>query len=92
MLFEFYINHLCGEMPTNLRTGVPTLTTNFVVLSVTLIETPRKASINETYQSGEDARNLEGWLEMLSLRFVMFGINPHSYNVVSRVGWRPPAA
>jgi hypothetical protein len=54
MMTKGYINQLCGEMPNELRMGVPSLTTNFVDMSVTLIETPRKAAVNAPYQSGQN--------------------------------------
>jgi hypothetical protein len=38
MLIKGYINQLCGEKPTDVRMGLPALATNFVGLSVTLIE------------------------------------------------------
>jgi hypothetical protein len=49
MLIGGYINHLCGETPTDLRMGVSAPTTNFVGLSVTLTETQRKATINSPF-------------------------------------------
>jgi hypothetical protein len=55
-LIKGYINQLCGETPTDLRTGVPAPTANFEVINVTLNETHRKATINAPYQSGHDAR------------------------------------
>jgi hypothetical protein len=63
MLIKGYINHLCGETPTDLRMGVLAHATNFVGLSVTLIETHRKAAINFNLQSGREPRELEDWLE-----------------------------
>jgi glyceraldehyde-3-phosphate dehydrogenase/erythrose-4-phosphate dehydrogenase len=62
--------------------GVPVPVTNFVCLNVTMTETQRKAAINAAYQSRQDARKLEDWLEMQPHRFVMLGINPDSYNAV----------
>jgi hypothetical protein len=53
----------------------PAYLTNFVELSVILIETQRKAAIVTTYQSGQDARKLEQWLDMPQQRFVMLGID-----------------
>jgi hypothetical protein len=55
--------------------GVPAPTTNFVGLSLTLIETQHKAALNYTYQPCQDARTLEKWLEMQLQRFAMIGIN-----------------
>jgi hypothetical protein len=40
-----HINHLCGETPTKLRTGIPAPTTNFASLTVTLTETQHKIAI-----------------------------------------------
>jgi hypothetical protein len=42
----------------------------------------RKAAINATYWSGQDARQLEDWSEMQPQRFGMLCINPDSYNAV----------
>jgi hypothetical protein len=82
MLIKGYINHLCGETPTDLRMGVPAPTTNSVGLSVTLIETPRKAAINSKFQSGREPRDLEDWLEAQPKRFAMLGITFDSYDAV----------
>jgi hypothetical protein len=62
--------------------GFPATTSNFASLSVTLIETQRKAAINTPYQSCQYARTREEWLEMQPHRFVMLGINADSYDVV----------
>jgi hypothetical protein len=65
MFIRGYINHLCGETPTDLRVGVPAPTTNFVGLFVTLIQTQREATINARHQLlGRDSRKLEDWLEV----------------------------
>jgi hypothetical protein len=82
MFIRGYINQLCGETPTDLRGGVPAPTTNFVGLSVTLIQTQREATINASHQLGRDSRELEDWLEVQPQRFAMLGINADSYNVV----------
>jgi hypothetical protein len=82
MLIKGYINHLCEETPIGLRMGVPAPTTKFVGLRVTLTETQRKAAINAPYQSRQDARKVEDWLEMQPQRFAMLGIKPDSYNAV----------
>jgi hypothetical protein len=79
------VNHfhfMCEETPTNLRMGVPAPITNFASLSVTLTETQREAAINSTYQTCQNARELEDRLEMQSQLFVMLGINAESYNDV----------
>jgi hypothetical protein len=61
---------MCGETPTDLRVGTPMPTRNLVGLPLTrLIETQRKASINSPFQSGENARNLEDWLEAQPHRY-----------------------
>jgi hypothetical protein len=73
---------MCGETPTDLRVGSPMPTTNLVGLPVTLTETQRKASINSPFQSGENARNLEDWLEAHPQRFLLLGITDDSYNSV----------
>jgi hypothetical protein len=75
-----FINQLCGETPSDLRMGLPTPTTNCVGLRVILTETSR--SINATYQSGQDVRMLEDWMDMQPQRFVMLWINADAYNVV----------
>jgi hypothetical protein len=59
MLIKGHINNMCGETPTDLRMGIPAPTTNFDGLTVTLIETQRKAANNSRYQSRRDARELE---------------------------------
>jgi branched-subunit amino acid ABC-type transport system permease component len=69
---------MCGETPTDLRMGIPAPTTNFVGLTVTLIETQRKVAINSRYQFGRDARELEAQPQ----RFAMLGINTDSYNAI----------
>jgi hypothetical protein len=58
LLIRGYINHLCGETPTDLRVGTPMPTTNLAGLRVTLTETQRKATVNSPFQSGKDARKL----------------------------------
>jgi hypothetical protein len=85
MLIKGYINHLCGETPNDLRMRVPAPTTSFAGVEVTLTETQCKATINALSPARQDARNLEDWLEMQSIRFVMLGIYAYSYNVVVRV-------
>jgi hypothetical protein len=85
MLIKGYINQLCGQTPTNLRMGVPAPKTNFVGLSVTLTETPRKAAINSPFQSGREPRELEDWLEAQPQRFAMLEISVDSYDAVVRV-------
>jgi hypothetical protein len=50
MSIKGYINQRCKEMPTELHMGIPAPTTNFFGLSVTFIETQRKAAINDLYQ------------------------------------------
>jgi hypothetical protein len=63
MLIRGYIYQSCGETPSDLRMGVPAPKTNFDGLSVTLIETQRKAAINSKFESGREPRKLEDWLE-----------------------------
>jgi hypothetical protein len=83
MLIRGHINRLCGKTPTNLRMGVPASTTNFVGLTVTLIETTqRKVTINSRYKSSRDARELEDWLEAQPQCFAMLWMNADSYDVV----------
>jgi hypothetical protein len=66
MLIKGYIHQECGETPTDLRMGVPALTTTctFAGLSVTLNETHRKAAIHAPYKSSQDAGKLEDKFEM----------------------------
>jgi hypothetical protein len=78
-----YVNMMCGETPTDLRMEVPAPISDFVGQNVTLTETHRMAATNATYQFGQNARNLEDWLEMQ--RFVMLGIKADSYNAVDGV-------
>jgi hypothetical protein len=80
-----YINQLCGETPTDLRVGTPMPTTNLAGLPVTLMETQRKATINSPFQSRENARNLEDWLEAQPQPFLLLGITADSYDSVIRV-------
>jgi hypothetical protein len=80
MLIEGYNIQLCGVMPTDLRMGVPALTTNFPCLSGTFIKTQRKAEISSPYQACQDARTLEEWLQMQPQRFFMHGISADSYD------------
>jgi ADP-ribose pyrophosphatase YjhB (NUDIX family) len=82
LLIRGYINQLCGETPTDLRVGTPMPTTNLVGLPVTLMETQRKAAINSPYKSGENARDLEDWLEAQPQRFLLLGITADSYGSV----------
>jgi ADP-ribose pyrophosphatase YjhB (NUDIX family) len=82
MLIKGYVNELCRETPTYLRMGIPPPTINFASLEVTLTHTQRKAAINAPYQSRQDARTLDKWLEMQPQRYVMLGINANSYNAV----------
>jgi hypothetical protein len=82
MLIKGNNSHLCGKTPTDLRMGVPAPTITFACLSVTLIQTQRIAAINSPYQSGQDARMLEDWLEMQPQRIAMLWINADTHNVV----------
>jgi hypothetical protein len=82
LLIRGYINHLCGETPTDLRVGMPMHTRNLVGLHVTLTETQRKAAINSPFQSGGNARDLEDWLEAQPQRFLLLGITADSYDSV----------
>jgi hypothetical protein len=82
MLTRGYINKLCGETPTDLRMGVPAPKTKFSGLSVTVIETQRKAAINSPFQSGPKPRDLEDTLEAQPQRFAMLGIIADSYDAV----------
>jgi hypothetical protein len=75
-----HINQLCGETPTDLRVGLPMPTRNIAGLHVTLTETQRKAAINSPFQSGNNARELEDWLEAQSQRFLLLGITADSYD------------
>jgi ADP-ribose pyrophosphatase YjhB (NUDIX family) len=50
MLSKGYMNHLCGEAPTDLRMGVPPPTTKVAGLAAPLTETQRKSAINSPYQ------------------------------------------
>jgi hypothetical protein len=51
MLIKGYTKQVCGGIPIDLRMGVPAPTISFVGMTVTLIETQRKAAINAPYQS-----------------------------------------
>jgi hypothetical protein len=82
VLIRGYINHMCGQTPTDLRMGAPIPTTNFAGLLVTLTETQRKAAINSKFESGREPRELEGWLEAQPQRFVLLGIDVDSYDAV----------
>jgi hypothetical protein len=55
-------------------------TRNLVGLPVTLTETRRKAAINSPFQSGDNPRNLENWLEAQPRRFLLLGITTDSYD------------
>jgi hypothetical protein len=57
-------------------------TRNLVGLPVTLTETQRKAAINSPFQSGDNARNLEDWLEAQPQRFLLQGITADLYDSV----------
>jgi hypothetical protein len=46
MLIKGYVNQLCGETPPLERMGVPSATTNFDGMTVTLTHTRRKVVIN----------------------------------------------
>jgi hypothetical protein len=82
LLIRGYINQLCVETPTDLRVGTPMPTSNLDGLHVTLTETQRKAAINSPFQSSENARNLEDWLEAQPQRFLLLGITDDSYDSV----------
>jgi hypothetical protein len=82
MLIKGYINQLCGEIPIDLRMGIPAPTTNFDGLTVTPSETQRKATIKSIYQTCPDARELEEWLKAQPQRFAMLRINADSWNAV----------
>jgi hypothetical protein len=82
LLIRGYINQLCGETPTDLRVGTPMPTRNLAGLHVALTETQRKTAINSPFQSGENARNLEDWLEAQPQRFLLRGITADSYDSV----------
>jgi hypothetical protein len=83
LLIRGCINQLCGETPTDLRVGPPMPTSNFLAgLPVTLTETQRKAAINFPFQSRDNARNLEDWLEAQPQRFLLLGITADSYDSV----------
>jgi hypothetical protein len=82
LLIRGYINQLCGQPPTDLRMGVPTTTTNFGGLPVTLSETQRKAAINSKFHSGREPRELEDCLEAQPQRFVLLGITTDFYDAV----------
>jgi hypothetical protein len=69
LLIRGYINHLCGETPTDLRVETPMPTTDLADLLVTLTGTQRKAAVNSPFQSGKDPRELENWLEAQPQRF-----------------------
>ena len=49
---------------------------------MTLAETQRKVAINSPFQSGENALNLEDWLEAQPQRFLLLGITADSYDSV----------
>jgi hypothetical protein len=55
---------------------------NLACVHVTLTETQRKAAINSPFQSSENARNLEDWLEAQPQRFILLGITADSYDSV----------
>jgi hypothetical protein len=82
LLIRGYINHLCGETPTDLRVGTPMPTRNLAGLHVTLTETQRKAAINSPFQFGNNARDFEDWLEAQPQRFLLLGITADSYDSV----------
>jgi hypothetical protein len=82
LLIRGHINRLCGETPTDLRVGLPMPTRNMVGLPVTLTETQRKAAINSPFQSGNNAHELEDWLEAQPQRFLLLGITADSYDSV----------
>jgi hypothetical protein len=82
LLIRGYINQLCGETPTDLRVETPTPTRNLDGLPVTLTETQRKAPINSPFQSGDNVRNLEVWLEAQPQRFLLLGITADSCDKV----------
>jgi hypothetical protein len=77
-----YINHVCGQTPTDLRMGVLAPTTNFVGLHVTLTETRRKAAINSKFMYGHEPHELHDRLEAQPQRFVLLGITADSYDAV----------
>jgi ADP-ribose pyrophosphatase YjhB (NUDIX family) len=82
LLIRGHINRLCGEIPTDLRVGMPMPTRNHAGLPVTLTETQRKAAINSPFQYGSNARDLEDWLEAQPQRFLLLGITADSYDSV----------
>jgi hypothetical protein len=82
LLIRGHVNRLCGETPTDLRVGLPMPTRNLAGLPVTLTETQRKAAINSSFQSSNNARELEDWLEAQPQRFLLLGITADSYDSV----------
>jgi hypothetical protein len=82
LLIRGHINQLFGEGPTDLRVGTPMPTRNLAGLPMTLTETQRKAAINSPYQYGNNARDLEDWLEAQPQRFLLLGITADSYDSV----------
>jgi hypothetical protein len=74
MLIKGYINQMSGERPSDLRMWVPVPTTNLAGMEVTLAETHCRVTINGPYRSWQDARKLEGGLEMQPQHFIMLGI------------------
>jgi hypothetical protein len=57
-------------------------TRNLAGLPVSLTETQRKAAINSPFQSGDNACNLEDWLEARPKRFLLLGITADSCDSV----------
>jgi hypothetical protein len=78
LLIRGNINQLCGEIPTDLRVGMPMPTRNLAGLPVTLTETQRKAANDSPFQSGGNARDLEDKLEAQPQRFLLLGITADS--------------
>jgi hypothetical protein len=61
--------------------GMPMPIRNLAGLHVTLTETQRKAAIVSPFQSGNNARELEDWLEAQPQRLLL-GITADSYDLV----------
>jgi hypothetical protein len=81
MEMQGHINHMCGEMPTDIRKRVLVPFTNYVGL-ISLTMTPRKAAAQSPLQNIREARQLEDWLETQPQLISTMDTNPDSYNAV----------
>jgi hypothetical protein len=77
-----FFNTLVGEEPTDFRIRMPPPATNLNGINVTLTENQRKEAVPAPIRDETSPRGMEDWLDFQPQRFMMFGLEPDTYNVV----------